>query len=102
MEGAATVPPHRSAAEVRHAAFVLTYAAANGAALTLAGAATCGLQLEWYVGVGLLALTLALLQSVVVRRLGVRAELWLPFTFGGVVAAAPFGFTAVYLLAVVL
>lgn len=102
MEGAATLPPHRSAAEVRQVAFVLTYAAANGAALTLAGAATCGLQLEWYVGIGLLALVLASLQSVVVRSLGVPAVLWLPFTLIGVVAAAPFGFSAVYLLAVIL
>jgi len=80
----------------------VTYAAANGAALTLAGTATCGLQLEWYVGVGLLGLALASLQSVVVWRLGVRVVLWLPFTLIGVVAAAPFGFSAVFLLAVVL
>jgi hypothetical protein len=82
--------------------FVVAYALANAAAVTLAGAVTCGIQLDWPLGVAVLAIALATLQSALVRHVGARPLFWWSLTVAGVVAATPLGFTAVYLLAVVL
>ena len=70
--------------------------------MTVAGAVTCGLELDWLLGVAVLAIALATSQSAVVRHVGARPLSWWPLTVAGVVAATPLGFTAVYLLAVFL
>ena len=43
---------------MRRAGFVVVYAAANAAAIALAGAAVCGLQLQWYVAIAVLAVAM--------------------------------------------
>ncbi|MEP6695083.1 MAG: hypothetical protein ABJB39_10595, partial [Chloroflexota bacterium] len=70
------------------ARFVVAYAAANAAAIALSGAAVCGLQLQWYVAIGVLAFALATLQTLVLRFAGLRVSAlrWWPLTFGGIAA----------------
>ena len=47
------------------AGFVVVYAAANAAAIALAGTAVCGLKLQWYVAIAVLAFAMATLQTLV-------------------------------------
>jgi hypothetical protein len=88
----------------RRALFVIDYAAANAAAIALSGTAVCGLQLQWYVAIPILAVALATLQALVLRFAGLRVSAlrWWPLTFVGTIVVAPVAFTVVYVLAVVI
>ena len=79
--------------------FVVVYAAANAAAIALAGSAACGLKLQWYVALVVLALAMATLQTLVIvfARLRASALRWWPLTFGGTAAVPPLAFGVVYL-----
>ena len=86
------------------AGFVVVYAAANAAAIALAGTAVCGLQAALPVAIALLAFAMATLQTVVIRFAGLRISTlrWWPLTFGGTLAVTPLAFSVVYVLAVIL
>lgn len=86
------------------AGFVVVYAAANAAAIALAGSAVCGLQLQWYVALAVLAFAMATLQAFVLlfTDLRVSALRWWLLTFGGTVCVTPLAFGVVYLSAVIL
>src|SRR6267378_68691 len=86
------------------AAFVVVYAAANAAAIALAGTAACGLKLQWYVALAVLAFVMATAQTLVIvfARLRISALRWWPLTFGGTVSVTPLAFGVVYVSAVVL
>ena len=86
------------------ARFVVVYAAANAAAIALAGAAVCGLQLQWYVALVVLGLAMATFQTFVIlfSDLRVSALRWWPLTFGGTVGVFPLAFGVLYLAGVVL
>jgi hypothetical protein len=89
---------------VWRAGFVVVYAAANAAAIALAGSAVCGLQLQWYVALAVLAFAMATLQTFVLlfTDLRVSALRWWLLTFGGTVSVTPLAFGVVYLSAVIL
>jgi hypothetical protein len=89
---------------VWRAGFVVVYAAANAAAIALAGSAVCGLQLQWYVALAVLAFAMATLQAFVLlfTDLRVSALRWWLLTFGGTVSVTPLAFGVVYLSAVIL
>jgi hypothetical protein len=89
---------------VWRAGYVVVYAAANAAAIALAGTAACGLELQWYVALAVLAFAMATAQTFVIRfaRLRVSALRWWPLTFGGTVSVTPLAFGVVYISAVVL
>jgi hypothetical protein len=84
--------------------FVIVYAAANAAAITLAGAAACGLELRWYVAIAVLAFAMATAQTLVIRFAGLRVSAlrWWSLTFGATVSVSPLAFGVVYLSAVIL
>ena len=86
------------------ARFVVVYAAANAAAVAISGAAVCGLQLQWFVSIVVLAFAMATLQTFVLVFAGlrVRALRWWPLTFGGTASVSPLAFGVVYVLGVVL
>src|SRR5258705_4455134 len=86
------------------ARFVVVYAAANAAAIAISGAAVCGLHLQWYVSIAVLALAMATLQTLVLlfADLRVSALRWWPLTFGATVSVSPLAFGTVYVLAVIL
>ena len=86
------------------AGFVVVYAAANAAAIALAGTAVCGLQLQWYVALVVLGLAMATLQTLVVGFSGLRVSAlrWWPLTFAGTAGVFPLAFGVVYLASVIL
>ncbi len=86
------------------AEFVVVYAAANAAAIALAGAAVCGLQLQWYAALVVLGLALATLQTLVIAlaNLRISALRWWPLTFAGTAAVFPLAFGVGYLASVIL
>lgn len=86
------------------ARFVVVYAAANAAAVAIAGAAVCGLHVQWFVSIGVLAFAMATLQTLVLRftDLRVSALRWWSLTFGGTASVSPLAFGLVYVLGVVL
>src|SRR2546428_832688 len=86
------------------AGFVVVYAAANAAAIALAGTAVCGLKLQWYVAVGVLAFAMATLQTLALFFSGLRVSplRWWPLTFGGTVLMTPLAFGTAYLAGVIL
>ncbi|HEV8670646.1 MAG TPA: hypothetical protein VGS01_07910 [Candidatus Limnocylindria bacterium] len=83
---------------------MVVYAAANAAAIALAGTAACGLRPEWYVALVVLALAMATLQTLVIRFAGLRvsARRWWPLTLGGTVSVTPLAFGVVYVFGVIL
>jgi hypothetical protein len=85
---------------VWRARFVVVYAAANAAAMALAGTAACDLHLLWYVALLVLALAMATLQTLVLVFSGVRVSAlrWWPLTFGGTAAVPPLAFGVVYIV----
>src|SRR6266850_7285757 len=89
---------------MRRAGFVVVYAAANAAAIALAGAAVCGLQLQWYIAIAVLAFAMATLQAFVLffTDLRVSALRWWLLTLGGTASVTPLAFGVVYLSAVIL
>jgi hypothetical protein len=91
-------------AVVWRAAFVVGYAAANAAAIALAGTAACGLRLQWYVALIALAFAMATLQTLVLFLAGVRvsAVRWWPLTLGATVSVTPLAFGVVYVFGVIL
>ena len=86
------------------ARFVVVYAAANAAAVAISGAAVCGLQLQWFVSIAVLAFAMATLQTIVLFFAGLRVSAlrWWPLTFGGAASVSPLAFGVVYVLGVVL
>ena len=86
------------------ARFVVVYAAANAAAVAISGAAVCGLQLQWFVSIAVLAFAMATLQTLVLLFAGLRVSAlrWWPLTFGAAASVSPLAFGVVYLLGVVL
>jgi hypothetical protein len=86
------------------ARFVVVYAAANAAAVAMSGAAVCGLQLQWFVSIAVLAFAMATLQTLVLLFAGLRVSAlrWWPLTFGGAASVSPLAFGVVYVLGVVL
>ena len=86
------------------ARFVVVYAAANAAAVAISGAAVCGLQLQWFVSIVVLAFAMATLQTVVLvfADLRVSALRWWPLTFGAAASVSPLAFGVVYVLGVIL
>lgn len=88
----------------RAAFVVVPYAAANAAAIAVAGSAACGLKLQWYAAIAVLALAMATLQALVLffADLRVSALRWWLLTFGGTVAVTPLAFGVVYVSAVIL
>ena len=84
--------------------FVVVYAAANAAAIAVSGAVVCGLQLQWFVSIAVLAFAMATLQTFVLffADLRISAMRWWPLTFGGGASVSPLAFGVVYLLAAVL
>jgi hypothetical protein len=86
------------------ARFVVVYAAANAAAIALAGSVACGLQLQWYVAIAVLAFAMATLQTLVLLFAGLRVSAlrWWPLTFGATVTVSPLAFGVVYLSAVIM
>ena len=86
------------------ARFVVVYAAANAAAVAISGAAVCGLQLQWFVSIAVLAFAMATLQTLVLLFAGLRVSAlrWWPLTFGGAASVSPLAFGVVYVLGVVL
>jgi len=89
---------------VARARFVVVYAAANAAAIALAGTAVCGWRLQWYVAIAVLAFAMATLQTFVLLFSGLRvsAVRWWPLTFGGTALVTPLAFGTVYLFGVIL
>jgi len=89
---------------VRRTGFVVAYAAANAAAIALAGTAVCGFKLQWYVAIGVLAFAMATLQTFVLLFSGLRVSAlrWWPLTLGGTVLVTPLAFGTVYLFGVIL
>jgi len=83
---------------------VVVYAAANAAAIALAGTAACRLRLQWYVALAVLAVAMATLQSLVIRFAGLRVSAlrWWPLTLGGTVSVTPLAFGVVYVFGVIL
>ncbi len=86
------------------ARFVVVYAAANAAAIAISGSAVCGLHLQWFVSIAVLAFAMATLQTLVLLFTGLRVSAlrWWPLTFGATVSVSPLAFGAVYVLAVIL
>jgi hypothetical protein len=86
------------------AGFVVVYAAANAAAIVLAGTAACGIKLQWYVALAVLAFAMATAQTLVIgfAHLRISALRWWLLTFGGTVSVTPLAFGVVYVTAVVL
>ena len=86
------------------ARFAVVYAAANAAAIALAGTAVCGFKLQWYVAIGVLAFAMATLQTFVLFFSGLRVSTlrWWPLTFGGTVLMTPLAFGTAYLAGVIL
>src|SRR5882672_8101523 len=86
------------------AGFVVVYAAANAAAIALAGTAVCGLKLQWYVAIAVLAFAMATLQTLVFLFAGLRVSAlrWWPLTFGGTILMTPLAFGTAYLFGVIL
>ena len=86
------------------ARFVVVYAAANAAAVAISGAAVCGLQLQWFVSIAVLAFAMATLQTLVLAFAGLRVSTlrWWPLTFGAAASVSPLAFGVVYVLGVVL
>ena len=86
------------------AGFVVLYSAANAAAIAIAGAAVCGLQLQWYVALVVLGLAMATLQTLVIFFSGLRVSAlrWWPLTFVGTAGVFPLSFTVVYFASVIL
>jgi hypothetical protein len=86
------------------ARFVVAYAAANAAAIAFAGAAVCGLQLQWYIALVVLGIAMATFQALVIffTDLRVSALRWWPLTFGGTAGVFPLAFGVVYLASVIL
>jgi len=84
--------------------FVVVYAAANAAAIALAGTAVCGLKLQWYVAIGVLAFAMGTLQTIVFPFAGLRVSAlrWWPLTFAGTALVTPLAFGTVYLFGVLL
>ena len=89
---------------MRRTRFVVAYAAANAAAIALAGTAVCGFKLQWYVAIGVLAFAMATLQTFVLFFSGLRVSTlrWWPLTFGGTVLMTPLAFGTAYLAGVIL
>ena len=89
---------------MRRTGFVVAYAAANAAAIALAGTAVCGFKLQWYVAIGVLAFAMATLQTFVLFFSGLRVSTlrWWPLTFGGTVLMTPLAFGTAYLAGVIL
>ena len=86
------------------AGFVVVYSAANAAAIALAGAAVCGLQLQWYIALVVLGLAMATFQTFVIlfTDLRVSALRWWPLTFVGTAGVFPLSFSVVYFASVIL
>jgi hypothetical protein len=86
------------------ARFVVVYAAANAAAIALAGSAVCRLQLQWYIAIAVLAFAMASLQTFVLVFSGLRVSAlrWWPLTFVATASVSPLAFGVVYLSAVIL
>ena len=86
------------------ARFVVVYAAANAAAVAISGAAVCGLQLQWFISIVVLAFAMATLQTLVLSFAGLRVSTlrWWPLTFGAAASVSPLAFGVVYVLGVVL
>ncbi len=89
---------------MRRTGFVVVYAAANAAAIALAGTAVCGLKLQWYVAIAVLAFAMATLQTLVFLFAGLRVSAlrWWPLTFGGTILMTPLAFGTAYLAGVIL
>jgi hypothetical protein len=89
---------------VSPARFVVVYAAANAAAVAISGAVVCGLQLQWFVAIAVLAFAMATLQTLVLLFAGLRVNAlrWWPLTFGGAASVSPLAFGVVYVLGVLL
>ena len=86
------------------ARFVVVYAAANAAAIAISGAAVCGLHLQWFVSIAVLAFAMATLQTLVLVFTGLRvsAVRWWPLTFGGTASVSPLAFGVAYVFGVIL
>ena len=86
------------------ARFVVVYAAANAAAIATSGAAVCGLHLQWFVSIAVLAFAMATLQTLVLVFAGLRVSAlrWWPLTFGGAASVSPLAFGVVYVFGVIL
>jgi len=86
------------------ARFVVVYAAANAAAIAISGAVVCGLHLQWFVSIAVLAFAMATLQTLVLffADLRVSALRWWPLTFGGAASVSPLAFGVVYVFGVIL
>jgi hypothetical protein len=86
------------------ARFVVVYAAANAAAIAISGAVVCGLHLQWFVSIAVLAFAMATLQTLVLifADLRVSALRWWPLTFGGTASVSPLAFGVVYVFGVIL
>ena len=84
--------------------FVVVYAAANAAAIAISGAAVCGLHLQWFVSIAVLAFAMATLQTLVLVFGGLRVSAlrWWPLTFGGAASVSPLAFGVVYVFGVIL
>lgn len=70
--------------------FVVVYAAANAAAVAISGAAVCGLHLQWFVSIAVLAFAMATLQTLVLAfcaNIGIGPA-WIESPIGWALAGA--------------